>query len=128
MTPIDPIEGLKWAVAATTLLGGVAFGIKRLLTLWGKESSQASGVAAANDIITALREEVDLSRKNTRMFAKESELAQIRIYELQKQVTQLQNANNKLQLNNDTLKEQLGGGSATSHGATFSATNIGDLS
>lgn len=127
---MDPVEALKWASVVTGVLGGGAFGIRKLLTVWGKESAQSSGVSAANEIILSLRSEVETSRKNAKYFSTEHETAMVKISELNNQVAQWKNVAHKLSLNNKVLKKIL-----ERHGLideaqgkiTFSDTDIGGL-
>lgn len=101
---MDPIEAAKWAIGATTTLGGIAFGLKKLLTSWGKESANASGVAAANEIIASLREEVEHIRKGSKLLREENEELLRRVSEQARQIASLQDSNHKLTLNNKTLQ------------------------
>lgn len=104
---MDPVEALKWASLVTGFLGGGALGLKKLLTIWGKESAQSSGALAANDIIVALREEVENQRKNAKHFSSEHEASMLRISELHKEVAKWKNQANKLAINNRVLKKIL---------------------
>ncbi len=129
---MDPVEILKWAGGITAALGGSAFGIKRLLTVWGRETAQSSGISAANSIIDSLRADIERGRKETRYFSEENSAAQVKIAELQKQITNLLDANHRLELNNKFMKTTLldAGRSIAdgiSHVPTFSDSNIGDL-
>jgi hypothetical protein len=125
---MDPVEALKWAGLVTTALGGGALGIKKLLTIWGKESAQSSGVSAANDIINSLRSEVESSRKNAKHFSLENEELMIQKSELQKQVANLRNVNNKLTLNNRVLLNIVRKNNIlVDANLTFSDTDVGGL-
>ena len=125
---MEPSEALKWAGIVTTALAGGALGIKKLLTIWGKESAQSSGVSAANEIINSLREEIESSRKNAKHFSLENEMLMIEKSELQKKVAELRNINNKLTLNNRVLLNLVRKNDIlVDANLTFSDTDVGGL-
>ncbi len=107
VSAIDPSEAAKWAAAIVSGLGLTAFGIKRFLILWSKESTQASGASAANDIIAALRSEIDRLRTGTRDTLQENDELLHKVAKLQRQVLDLRNAKHKLKLNNRYYREKL---------------------
>ena len=103
----DPTEVMKWAAGITAFLGGTAFGIKKLLTIWGKENTEASSASAANDIIVSLRSEIKRINESVRTTLKENEELLSQVTHLHREVLDLRNKNHKLVLNNEFLKEEL---------------------
>ena len=118
---MDATEAIKWASGFTVLLGGGALGLKKLLTTWGKESAQATGMAAANDIIDSLRAEIERTRKHSDYMSSQYEETMLKVMALQKTVAQLRNENSKLRLNNMNLRDD------SENPTTFTDTDIGKI-